>query len=88
MTYCRIPHEKIADLSSLIYFITRTESSEVYKELEQAFVDECQNLDSINFDRMPDRSLRMFTWVFLSAMKDRDELNAEPLIQTHIERMS
>ena len=34
---------------------------------------------------MPDRALRMFTWVYLAAFK---ELSPEKLIETHIERMA
>ena len=41
LTFCRIPHEKTGDLSTLIYFIERSESGEVLPELKQVFVDGC-----------------------------------------------
>ena len=41
-------------------------------------------MGTVNFDRMADRALRMFTWVYLTAFK---ELNPEALTVTHIERM-
>ena len=41
-------------------------------------------MDQINFDRMPDRSLRMFTWVYLTAFTG---LQPESLTKTHIARM-
>ena len=41
-------------------------------------------MGTVSFDRMADRALRMFTWVYLTAFK---ELNPEALTVTHIERM-
>ncbi len=44
LTYCRVKHEKIGDLSTLIYFIERTKCSSVLPELKQAFADECKQI--------------------------------------------
>ena len=85
LTYCRVTHEKISDLSNLIYFVQRTGCGEVLPQLKDAFISECRSMDGINFDRMADRALRMFTWVYLSAFDER--LNPEVLTQTHIARM-
>lgn len=52
--------------------------------LKELFVEECGSIAEINFDRMADHSLRMFTWVYLAAF---DQLNPETLTLTHIERM-
>lgn len=54
LTFCRVSNEKIADLSTLIYFIQRTGCSEVLPKLKEVFVEECGSIADINFNRMAD----------------------------------
>ena len=77
LTYCRVQHEKIRDLSTLIYFIERAENSSdtvVIPELKDVFVQECSadKITTLKYESMMDRSLRMFTWVYLNASSKLD----------------
>ena len=76
------------DLSTLIYFIERTGCTEVHPKLKQTFATECLKMNGIDFEKMEDRSLRMFTWVYLAAKPFGDAvLDPGALTLTHIERM-
>ena len=77
-------YEKVRDLSTLIYYIERTACSQVLPELKAVFKQECARMSGFNFEKMEDRSLRMFTWVYLSAFEDLDPTD---LALTHVERM-
>ena len=68
LKYCRVQHEKVSELSKLIYFIERSVNckSVVLPELKEIFLQEC-NGNGIRFEGMRDKAFRMFTWVYLSA---------------------
>lgn len=98
LVYCRVPTEKLADLSTLIYFIDRSAncSCPVLPKFRETFVSECKSsgaedgceqrkLESLALGEMQDRAFRMFTWVYLSVS---DELNPEPIVRKHIDMMN
>ena len=85
---CRIQHEKVRDLSTLIYFIERTGCATVHPSLKQAFEDECSRIIKMDFGKMDDRSLRIFTWVYLAAKCfEGGQFDRVLLTETHLERM-
>ena len=72
LKYSRVQHEKVSDLSKLIYFIERSVNckSVVLPELKEIFLQECNGkgkLKQLRFEGMKDKAFRMFTWVYLSA---------------------